>query len=80
MSLAAALEQTILDHRPLPLTCPWADEIVFPSYDGLSIRNLAHTVVRLLVTTPTTNGLGAVPLDARHAGTWWERSGAWCCS
>jgi hypothetical protein len=65
MSLAAALEQTILDHRLLPLICPWADEIVFPSYDGLSIRNLAHTVVRLLVTTPTTNGLGTAPLDTR---------------
>jgi hypothetical protein len=47
MALAAALEQAILEHRLMPISSAWADEIVFPYYDGLSIRNLAHTVVRL---------------------------------
>lgn len=63
--LAAEFEQRILSHRPLALDVPWADEIVFPYYAGLSVRNLAHTVVRL-IGGPETNGrLGQSPLDAR---------------
>ncbi|MEP0761286.1 MAG: hypothetical protein HRF48_00950, partial [Chloroflexota bacterium] len=47
-TLAADLEQTILAHRPLDIDVSWASEIIFPYYAGLSIRNLAHTVVRLI--------------------------------
>ena len=47
-SLATVLEQTIRAHRPFDVSAPWAEELIFPYYDGLSIRNLAHTVMRLL--------------------------------
>jgi len=64
-TLAAELERQILSYRPLALDVPWADEVVFPYYAGLSIRNLAHTVVRL-IGGPDVNGrLGQSPLDAR---------------
>jgi hypothetical protein len=65
-ALAATLEQTILAHRPLDIDVNWADEIVFPHYDGLSIRNLAHTVLRLF-DIPDRSGdrMGDTPLDAR---------------
>jgi len=64
-ALAADLEQTILAHRPLDADVPWAGEIVFPYYAGLSIRNLAHTVVRLIGGTAANGRLGQSPLDAR---------------
>lgn len=64
-SLATVLEQTIRAHRPFEVSAPWADEIVFPAYDGLSIRNLAHTVVRLLDGKPSQAWLGSSPLDGR---------------
>jgi hypothetical protein len=67
--LAAEIEATIREHRPMAFDVDWADEIVFPYYDGLSIRNLAHTVTRLLITKPPESGLGTAPLDARL----WER-------
>ncbi|MBI5961132.1 MAG: alkaline phosphatase family protein, partial [Chloroflexi bacterium] len=63
--LAAALEETILAHKIMPLASPWQDEIVFPYYQGLSIRNLAHTVVRLLEGRPVVTGIGNAPLDSR---------------
>jgi hypothetical protein len=65
MPLAAQLEQTILANRLMPVSARWADEVVFPAYDGLSIRNLAHTVVRLLDDQQPAAGLGAAPLDGR---------------
>lgn len=65
MSLADTFEQTILTHRPLDIDAAWADEIIFPCYDGLSIRNLAHTAVRLLEGKPPTSPLGSSPLDPR---------------
>ncbi len=70
-NLAATLEQTIRAHRPLEINAPWADEIVFPYYDGLSIRNLAHTVVQWLVDRHdhTDAQIGPAPLD----GQIWER-------
>lgn len=65
-SLAAALEETLRAFRPIALDVPWADEIVFPHYHGLSIRNLAHTVVRLLIpNVPDLGRIGSSPLDAR---------------
>ena len=62
---AALIEQQILAHRPFTVSVPWADEIVYPYYDGLSIRNLAHTVVRLLDGKPSSTWLGSSPLDGR---------------
>lgn len=47
-STADALEARIRAHRPLDLPVPWADELVFPHYDGLSIYNVVHTIARLL--------------------------------
>ncbi|MBN1564671.1 MAG: alkaline phosphatase family protein [Anaerolineae bacterium] len=70
--LAAEIEQTIRDHRLLDIDTAWADEIVFPYYDGLSIRNLAHTVARLLITKPPQDGqLGSSPLDPRLWESHW---------
>jgi hypothetical protein len=64
-ALAAELEQTILAHRPLDIDTPWASEIVFPHYAGLSICHLAHTVVRLIGEAESDRRLGASPLDER---------------
>ncbi|NDJ77107.1 MAG: hypothetical protein GYB65_12705, partial [Chloroflexi bacterium] len=64
-TLAATFESTILAHRPLHIDAPWADEVVFPYYDGLSIRNLAHTVMHLVNSRPPTGRLGTAPLDGR---------------
>lgn len=64
-TLAAALEQTILDHRLMNVDVAWADDIVFPYYEGLSIRNLAHTVTRLLNERAASARIGASPLDER---------------
>jgi len=69
-SLAATLEQTILAHRLMPFPSAWADEIVFPYYDGLSIRNLAHTIIRLLDARPASGPLGSAALDPRLWEHW----------
>lgn len=63
--LAEALEQTIRAHRIMAIDAAWADELVFPYYEGLSIRNLAHTVVRLLDRRTATGRIGSSPLDGR---------------
>ncbi|GAB4573049.1 MAG: alkaline phosphatase family protein [Anaerolineae bacterium] len=47
-SPAAAIEQRIRANRLLPIGAPWADEIVFPHFGGLSILNLTHTIAELL--------------------------------
>lgn len=65
MTLAASLENTIRHHRIMAIDAPWADEIVFPYYRGLSIRNLAHTVVRLLDTRYRDARIGSSPLDGQ---------------
>ena len=64
-ALARQLEQTILAHRPMPVDVAWANEIVFPYYDGLSICNLAPTALHLLDTRTPASVLGAAPLDRR---------------
>ena len=56
---AHAIEQQILAHRPLSIEASWANEIVFPSYDGLSLKNIPHTMAELL-SAPTSN---SSPLD-----------------
>lgn len=58
-------EQMIRARRTMDIDAPWAGEIVFPYYDGLSIRNLAHTVVRLLDGRADTGRIGSAPLDGR---------------
>ena len=63
--LAAEFERRIRDYRLMDIDAPWADEIVFPYYHGLSIINLAHTVIRLLDSKVPASGLGSSPLDAR---------------
>jgi hypothetical protein len=68
--LAATLEQTILAHRLMSVPSAWSDEIVFPYYEGLSIRNLAHTIVRLLDARPAAGSLGSAPLDPRLWEHW----------
>ncbi len=64
-TLAATLEQTILDHRLMDVDVAWANDIVFPYYEGLSIRNLAHTVTRLLSERAGSARIGASPFDGR---------------
>jgi hypothetical protein len=64
-ALATALEQMILANKIMPLQSRWADEIVFPYYAGLSIRNLPHTIVRVLDGKAPLSGLGSSPLDRR---------------
>jgi len=71
LSLADTLELTILDHRPMEISSAWADEIVFPYYQGLSISNLAHTVIRLLEGKPPRDRWGSAPLDPRLWEPYW---------
>ncbi len=42
------IEDRIRNNRMLSLPVEWADEIVFPAYDGLSLMNIPHTVAHLL--------------------------------
>ena len=63
-ALSSSLEQRILERQLLPLASSWAGEVVFPSYDGLSIRNLPHTVMRLLNGWSHNAALGSAPLDS----------------
>lgn len=62
---ASAIEARIRANRLLELDVDWRDEVVFPYYDGLSIYNVAQTILHLL-------GAPAVkPLDA---AVWGEAS------
>jgi len=70
-ALASSLERRILERRLLEIEAPWASEIVFPCYDGLSIRNLAHTVMRLLDGRPPSGWLGSAPLDSALWEPYW---------
>lgn len=45
---AQALEQRILANRLMNIDASWANEIVFPSYNGLSLKNIPHTMAELL--------------------------------
>jgi len=60
-NLAVEFEQTILAQRLMNLDAKWADEVVFPYYEGLSIRNLAHTIMKLLESRPSSARLGSAP-------------------
>ncbi len=56
---ADTLEQRIRDNRVMTIAAPWANEIIFPYYSGLSIYNLVHTVGAML-GAPLP---GSTPLD-----------------
>jgi hypothetical protein len=59
-STARALEADLRARRALHLPVSWADELVYPAYDGLSIVNLPHTVAdRLGAPLP-----GSQPIDS----------------
>ena len=45
---AAALEARLRANRLLTPPTAWADELVYPAYDGLSLRNIPHTIAALL--------------------------------
>lgn len=48
MSFAQQLESRIRDNRLLSLPVSWTDELIFPYYEGLSLRNVPHTVAAML--------------------------------
>src|SRR5687767_12986388 len=56
---AAALEQKIRARRLMDIPGAWSGELIFPSYDGLSLRNIPHSAAALL-NAPLKN---SVPLD-----------------
>ncbi|MCB9452513.1 MAG: alkaline phosphatase family protein [Anaerolineaceae bacterium] len=58
-NLAADIESQVRARRTLSLPADWSDELVFPAYDGLSIRNVPHTIAQLLGATLP----GLTPLD-----------------
>ena len=61
---AAALEARLRANRLLTPPAAWADELVYPAYDGLSLRNIPHTVAALL-GAPLP---GSSPLDSHRVG------------
>ncbi|QPC84230.1 alkaline phosphatase family protein [Phototrophicus methaneseepsis] len=61
---AAALESDIRANRLLSLPTPWADELLYPSYNGLSLRNIPHSVAAAL-GAPFAE---SIPLDERVWG------------
>ena len=63
-ALAEALESRIRQRRLIDLAVDWADELVYPAYDSLSIRNIAHTIADCLgVTLPNHEPLDAAIWD-----------------
>ncbi len=54
--LADQLEARIRANRLLNLPATWADELIFPYYDGLSLANIPQTITHLLGA-----GTGIVP-------------------
>lgn len=60
MTIANQLEQIIRDNRLLDLPVSWRDEIIYPSYHGLSIINITRSILALFgasVENPTYGGL-----------------------
>ena len=45
---ADTLETELRNQKLLNLPVDWGDEILYPAYDGLSIRNVPHTIGQLL--------------------------------
>ncbi len=65
--LAAAIEARIRTNHLIDIPAPWADELIFPHYGGLSILNLIHSVAELLGVPMPYNR----PLDS---AVWGERA------
>lgn len=63
-SNALDIEADLRARKLLNLPVEWADEIMYPAYDGLSIRNIPHTIANLL-NAPFAE---PVPLDNRVWG------------
>lgn len=42
------LEIRIRNNRLLTLPTTWANEVIFPAYDGLSLLNISHTIAQML--------------------------------
>jgi hypothetical protein len=61
---AQAIEADIRARRLLNLPVDWADEIIYPAYDGLSIRNIPHSIGQVLDAPFDDN----MPLDSRVWG------------
>lgn len=66
---AAQLEATLRAYRMLDVPVFWADELIFPYYEGLSLRNIPHSIAALLghplpnsaPLLPEVWGAGGVP-------------------
>lgn len=56
---AADIEARLRQNRLMDLPVAWQDEIIFPAYEGLSLRNIPHSIAELLGVTVD----GQVPLD-----------------
>jgi Type I phosphodiesterase / nucleotide pyrophosphatase len=61
---AQAIETDIRARKLLNLPVDWADEVVYPAYDGLSIRNIPHSIGQLLGAPLSDDA----PLDSRVWG------------
>lgn len=46
--LAQQLEHKIRANRLYDLSGAWAEKVIFPAYDGLSLRNIPHTIADIL--------------------------------
>lgn len=54
----AQIEDRIRQHRLIDLPVSWADEMLFPHYQGLSLTNIPHTIAQLLgVPLPSSRPL-----------------------
>lgn len=60
MSLAQDLEKRIRQNRLFSIKAEWEDEMIFPFYSGLSLRNVPHSIAELL-NAPLPN---TTPLDS----------------
>lgn len=47
-SVAEQLETKIRNHRLIDFPVAWADELIFPYYDDLSLPNIAHSIANAL--------------------------------
>jgi len=61
---AQAIEADIRARKLLNLPVEWANEVIYPAYDGLSIRNIPHSIGEILHARFNDN----TPLDNRVWG------------
>lgn len=58
--IAAELESRIRANRLLNLPVTWENELIYPHYSGLSIRNIPHSIANIL-NTPLPNSAPLLP-------------------